>query len=265
MPDQQTDMVPPWEMFPTYERYTIGWRMGTGEQYRYEWHDFISKLPKDYASRLAYLRRHRPAPLNWGEAVLAVLYPKARPSRNRDCSPKETRKLLELGLVEQDVAYHTWLAQQSAIAWPWLLSVAETPEEAARYRTREFWFFSRQLSAARRLGECKIDSVPAGWQSVESELRTGCLGDIDLSHGLQALARMLCAGTLQAPWELSPTLDNFADSFEMDMGYTDAFRLWLMCAFDDGLLLGQMFPTTGIPGDWAAWLKEQANSFINHG
>ena len=255
MTNQPRDMLPPWEAFPTYERYTIGWRMGAGEDYRYDWYTFIEMLPNDYDTRLAYLMRHRPAPLNWGDEVLAVLYPSTESDQEFDCS---TEELLNLGLVKHDAAYQTWLKQQTAIVWPWSLPVSDTPAQAARYGTRCFWFFSRQLSAARQAGNIDFDDVPGAWRSVETQLLTGLLGDVNPTYGLMALAQMLCAGAVQPPWIFGLSPDDFTDSFEMDMGYCDAFRLWIMCAFDDDMLLCEMFEETGIPNAWVNWIDERA-------
>lgn len=258
IPDDNHDMVPPWEAFPTYERYTLGWRMGSGEDYLYNWYAFIEKLSIDYQTRLNYLKSHRPAPLSWSDYVFDVLYPEIESEQEYGCSPAETLNLLNLGLVEQDAAYHTWLQQQEGIVLPWLLFVSETPEAAARYNVREFWFFSRQLNTVRAQGNFKIADVPSKWQSVESQLITGRLGNIDPTNGLLTLARMLCAGTVQPPWELGLAPDECAaDSFELDMGYLDAYRLWLMSAFDDDILLRQMLEKTGIPDNWVEWLDKE--------
>lgn len=259
MPDRPEDMVPPWEEFPTYERHTIGWRMGLGEDYLYDWHAFVKQLPSDYEARLSYLRGHRPAPLNWGDTVLHVLDPAAESDQEYGCSPSETLKLLNLGLVEHDVAYHTWLSKQADILWPWSLPVGDTPEEAARYCTREFWFFSRQIEAARSRGDLESVQVPAAWHAVEAQLRSGHVGDLDSAQGLLTLARMLCAGQVRPPWTLGLSPHDFADSFEMDMGYADAFRLWIMSAFDDDMLLRKLLQESGVPSDWAPWVDEQAD------
>jgi hypothetical protein len=255
-------MVPPWEKFPDYERHTLGWRMGVGEEYLDDYYTFIQQLSNDYQTRLNYLKSHRPAPLNWDIYVLSILYPDRKSKREFGvgCSPTEILNLLNLGLVEHDAAYHTWLQQQEGIVLPWLWFVSETPEQAARYNLREFWFFSRQLTDLRERGNFQIEQVPSEWQSVELQLRTGRLGDIDPTDGLLTLARMLCAGLVQPPWELDLSPDNFTDSFEMDMGYTDAFRLWIMSAFDDDLLLREMLHKTGIPANWADWVKEHAET-----
>ena len=258
MPNQHDEMVPPWEEFPTYERYTIGWRMGVGEDYRYKWYAFIEELPNDYDSRLDYLKRHRPAPLNWGDEFLAVLYPDTESDQQYGCSQAETLKLLELGLVAYDAAYRTWLAKQTNIVWPWLLPGSETPESATRYRTREFWFFSRQLDAVRGDAEVEPDKLPRAWKAVEPQLLTGRLGEVDPTMGLLTLAQMLCAGAVQPPWTLGLSPNDFQDSFEMNMGYVDAFRLWMMCAFDDDKLLREMLKRTGIPSDWMEWVDQQA-------
>lgn len=68
---------------------------------------------------------------------------------------------------------------------------------------------------------------------------------------------MLCAGSVKPPWVFGLSPDDFTNSFAMDMGYTDAFRLWLMCAFDDDLLLREMLKSTQVPGEWADWVYGQ--------
>ena len=258
--NQNDEMVPPWEEFPDYERHTLGWRMGTGEAYLDDYYTFIQQLSNDYETRLNYLKRHRPAPLNWDTYVLSILYPDRELNQEFGvgCSPTEILNLLNLGLVEHDAAYHTWLKQQDNIVLPWLWFASETPEEAARHNTREFWFFSRQLTELRERGNFQIEHVPSEWESVESQLMTGHLGDIDSTNGLLTLARMLCAGSVQPPWEIGLAPDDFTDSFEMDMGYADAFRLWIMSAFDDDRLLRKMFQKTGIPDNWVEWVDEHA-------
>jgi hypothetical protein len=258
--NENDSMVPPWEKFPTYERYTIGWRMGHGEDYFYDWHIFIERLSNDYDTRLNYLKSHRPAPLNWCDHVFRVLYPENKSKQKFGGSSAETIKLLNLGLIEHDVAYNTWLQQQTHLGWSWL--VTKTPEDAARYDLREFWFFSRQLNDARKHGNLNIENVPSSWQKVETQLLTGHLGDINPTHGLLTLAQMLCAGSVQPPWELGLSVDDFAGSFEMDMGYTDAFRLWIMSAFDDDKLLRNMLQINGIPDNWIDWIDTNSEFYF---
>jgi hypothetical protein len=258
--NENDSMVPPWEKFPTYERYTIGWRMGYGEEYSYDWYKFINNLSNDYETRLNYLLSHRPAPLNWCDRVFWVLYPDIESKPEFESSSVETLKLVNLGLIEHDVAYNTWLKQQPNLGFSWL--VMETPEDEARYNLREFWFFSRQLNDARKHGNLNIENVPISWQKVETQLLTGHLGDINPTHGLLTLAQMLCAGSVQPPWELGLSVDDFADSFEMDMGYTDAFHLWIMSAFDDDKLLRNMLQIKGIPNDWTDWINTNSEFYF---
>jgi len=249
-------MVPPWEKFPDYERMSIGWRMGPGEGYRYQWEEFIERLPEDRDDRKAYLKRHRPAPLTWGDIVLGVLDPELDVAMKFGCTPEEIDSLLEQGLVAYDAAYHTWALKQRCIAWPWLFTVGDTPEEAARVHTREFWFFSRQLAAARGKRTADPGEVPAEWQRVLPQVLTGRLGEVDPKRGLLTLAQMLCAGQVQPPWTLGLSPSDFTNSYEEDMPFCDAFRLWMACAFDDGRLLRNMLETAGVPTEWKEWIDE---------
>lgn len=60
--DARGDLAPPWSAFPEYERYSLGWRMGMGETWMGLYAAFLQGLPADRDTRLAYLRRHPPAP-----------------------------------------------------------------------------------------------------------------------------------------------------------------------------------------------------------
>lgn len=250
-------MQPPWQKFPTYERYTIGWRMGDGEGYRYDWYDFLKTIPADYESRLAYLREHRPAPINWGDSVLQVLNPDQETDEEFGCSEAEIKRLLDLQLIEHDVAYQTWRMQQREEAFPWRFPFGESPEKAARYWMRDFWFFSRRLSECRNAVD--IQELPEEWTTLAEPMRSGELGNVDTNKGLSTIAQMLCAGEVLPPWNFGLNPADFADSYEMDMGFCDAFRLWVMCSFDDDKLLRIMLNEgNGIPSDWIDWVDQQA-------
>ena len=250
-------MNPPWEQFPTYGRSTIGWRMGDGEEYFFDWYNFVETIPTDYDSRLEYLRSHRPAPLNWGDAVLEVLYPDAETDQEFGCSPAETEKLLSLEVIKHDAAYETWLGHQTKLTFPWSFPVGGTPEEAALYCMRDFWFFSRRFNVSR--GDISIDQIPANWASVQTQLETGQLGEVSPENGLLTISQMLCAGDVRPPWHFQLTPDDFECSFEIDMGYSDAYRMWIKCSFDDDKLIREMLDNSGVPGDWADWIHEQTN------
>jgi hypothetical protein len=261
MTEQQPDLTPPWEKYPTYERYTIGWRMGAGEDYLYQWGKAVKSMPEDYETRLRFLQGYRPAPLTWIDFVFNVLYPQADSvsASEKTFSEKEIQKYRELGLIDYDAAYQTWIGKEQQMIWPWQEN--ETPEDAARYDTREFWFFSRQLKAVRKQGTPVSEEIPAEWKSVESRLRNGEVGEIDPQQGLLTLAQMLCAGTVEPPWKYGLTPQDSEESYDDDMGYADAFRLWIMSAFDDDRMLWQLFDKSEIPADWLPWLEEQTAMF----
>jgi hypothetical protein len=255
--DGNGDLPPPWERFPNYERYTIGWRMGAGEDWLSYWHVFLDALAPDFEVRLAYLRRHPPAPVNWADHVYAVLHPSVRDSDNEGDDSGETQRraeLLQLGLIASDAAYPVWLRQQQGVRWPW--EYGETPETVARYWTRDFWFWSRQVAGLRVADDWKQPTVPEGWEPCAEPLATGLVRTPDLRRGLLTLAQMLAAGRVVPPWEFGLGIDTFAGSFELDMGYTDAFRLWGMSAFDDREQMQSLLGDSGPPASWHTWVSE---------
>jgi hypothetical protein len=256
--DGNGDLAPPWERFPGYERYTIGWRMGAGEDWLCLWHVFLEDLDPAFDARLAYLRRHPPAPVTWADWVHCVLYSSSREVEREDeeeAAAERRTALQQAGLIASDVAYSTWLSQQQGVRCPW--ESAETPEMAARYGTRDLWFWSRQVAGLRSDPAWVPPAVPERWQPCAAPLKTGEVRVFDLHNGLLALAQMLSAGRVTAPWQLGLTLDDFADSFEDDMGYVDAFRLWEMSSFDDREQLQQYLTATNVPEVWERWTVEQ--------
>lgn len=261
--DPQGDLAPPWERFPDYERYTLGWRMGAGEDWLGLWHVFLEGLGPDLETRLAYLRRHPPAPINWADSVDRTLYPgHARDDDDEgdgceegdSIASRRRAELLERGLIASDVAFTTWLAQQKGVEWPW--QDHDTPENAARYDTRRFWFWSRQIAELRQGPGWAPPSVPEAWRDCAPPLESGEAGPIDTRQGLTTLARMLCASHVTAPWQLGLSPADFADSFDDDMGYVDAFRLWGMSAIDDDDQLRRYLATAPVPAAWEAWVAE---------
>jgi hypothetical protein len=56
------DMPPPWEAFPSIPRRSIGWRMGSGEDFWTDWLTWIGALTPE--KRDDYRRRH-PEPKSW--------------------------------------------------------------------------------------------------------------------------------------------------------------------------------------------------------
>ncbi len=259
--DRNHDLVPPWAKFPHYERYCIGWRMGSGEDWIGLWHVFLEQLDSGFETRLAYLRRHPPAPMNWADMVQGVLHPPAHPEDDDpyedepELGADELAVLLELGLLASDIAFTTWLDQQQGVRWPW--TYADTPVIAARHWTRDLWFWSRQVAGLRATAGWEPPQLPAAWRACAPALQAGGCASLDLRQGLLSLAQMLCAGEVAPPWRLGLVLADFADSFEDDMGYVDAFRLWGMAAFDDLPQLQHYLALTEAPPEWRAWLAQE--------
>ena len=273
--DPQGELPPPWAVFPEYEHGTIGWRMGTGESYLGWWWDFLRhSVGSAPAQRLAYLKRHAPAPVTWWRTAQQVWDP--RVSARLDAlddgdSPEQEAQaaaaaraqrevLRQAGLIADDIAFRTWLAKPPHPP-PWHGN--ETPAHAARYDTRTLWFWSRKLELRRAAEQVLFDAPPpeawAGWaDAAQRPMRPGS----DAEHGLAGLAWMLGSGRLVGPWEQGLSPDDAEESFALDMNSVDAFALWMMCAFDDRAHQAAVMEALGLPaGPWTDWVEE--NTFLD--
>lgn len=65
--EQGGELQPPWAHLPWISRWSIGWRMGTGEDYAMMWSDFSDEKIHGLTEALAYLRRHPRAPRTWAD------------------------------------------------------------------------------------------------------------------------------------------------------------------------------------------------------
>lgn len=238
------EVAPPWAVLPTEERYSIGWRMGHGEGVMHDFFRFAgSKGDWDEAAWLGYLRRHPVAPYTWADWIDAVIFGNER--EEWDLGEPEVLErhhwLLEQGLIGSDVAYATWRAQQGGVlSLPWGEGpFCDNPLELARYNLREFAFQSRQVGDV-----CDaLPDPPPSWQ----------FGNL----GLERLAQQLVSGQVLPPWRLGFSGEDFEDSFEDDMGYVDAFRLWILAAFDDLPHLNRYLDSVGgVPPEWERWVND---------
>lgn len=98
--------------------------------------------------------------------------------------------------------------------------------------------------------------MPTAWEPCAAPLATGTAPAVDVGHGLLALAQVLTAGAVVPPWNLGLTTADFADTFNMNMGYVDAFRLWLISAFDDRPHMRRCVGPN-VPPEWDAWLAQE--------
>lgn len=248
--DDNGDVPPPWAICPTLERYTIGWRMGYGEGAMYAFSTFLDGIGPSLEARLALLKRHPPAPYTWADWIDGVLF--NPDNRLDDWSPSDPEARLRLdwqiqqGLIASDIAYPTWVAKlQGRQRLPWEDSPAtESPAETARYNTREFAFISRQLS------EHPLPEPPIAWRLSEP---------VPPSQGLLCLAQQLLSGQVRPPWEFGLETDAFKDTYDDDMGYADAFRLWTVSAFDDAEHFQRYLGSfSNPPQSWRRWLEANA-------
>jgi hypothetical protein len=259
--DAHGDITPPWAKFPDYERHTIGWRMGSGESWLCFLSVFLKRMGSDPQVREAYLRRHPPAPYTWASWVDSVLGEGDDDDDNDDNDNDDDdddddemlTRLEARGLIAIDASYTCWCTQNPGPNWPG--QGGDELVDVARHYTRELSFWSRQALAGSPRPSLPA-TIPDGWEPVVNVLR-GAQPEPNLTHGLVTLAAFLARGWPPAPWACGLELDSFADSFDDDMGYADAFRLWLMSAFDDRPMLTRYLATQpAAPEAWREWLRQ---------
>ena len=270
--DEVGDLAPPWAAYPEIERFSMGWRMGHGESWIVLWHLFLEDLATDRETRLAYLQRHTPIPYSWAENAFGVLVPRTLEYGQVDRSePASIAALHQLGLLGEDASYVWWLRRHEEVQWPW--TGDQDPATAARVGARAFGFWSRRIAALRAevseddssdmdwlmrvaaawkgAASAEVPEVPEAWRELLPVLRSGVLPEeLDLSKGLHTLATMLCAGKVVPPWKFGLTIDAAEQDFGEDMGFADAFFLWVMSAFDDAHGLEAYLRAHDAPEAW---------------
>ena len=65
------DLLPPWRKYPEIPRYSIGWRMGSGEFYLMVWDRWAKRLNRK--QRTAYFKNYTPIPVEWVDWVASSL------------------------------------------------------------------------------------------------------------------------------------------------------------------------------------------------
>lgn len=243
-------LAPPWIAYPGYTRYTIGWRMGSGEDYIWKWWEMVRAMPRDFETRCAYLMRFDPAPRPWADTVAEVL------GISDDTSFGVRREVMEnllnLGLVGDDIAYKTWREKHITEITSWLRRTS--PESAARYSTRDFSFLCRHIDETRGTPEheARVDElIPdnSDWSPYRTLLaRARDDHDFDLPAfdlGSARLAAELSAfGEPTPPWEydLDPR-DRERD--HGGEGYVYLWSIWENSVIDD-------------PPSWQAYLSRHS-------
>lgn len=259
------ELPPPWAKHPEIPSGSIGWRMGYGEGYLMEWHDWLARQPKDRAPRLAYLRRHPPAPRTWSRTVAYVLEPD-RDADDDDGDEGEgdesegSEPLVAEGLVGDDVAMGAWEAiHAEAPAAPWAERWhASKLGSAARYGGRELTFWARWCAKQRACGQLDawLQRVPAPepvWEPLRDAVRDGALpGGFRPTTEWERLGVLLAAhGEAPPPWVLGEAPASFGDRYEDDSSYADAWCLWVYDAFDDApSWRAYLERHGGVPAEW---------------
>lgn len=256
------ELPPPWSVFPSYTRYTIGWRMGIGESYLWAWRDWYKATLSTPEARQAYLRRQRPAPVTWADHVCDVL----QPERDRwEVSAEQRAHLLALGFIAPDAAYLNWRAMQKEIPpVPWL--GGSDPASETRYNERLFTFQARCWAEHRAAGSMQAwlsshPKPPPAWRPVRDALQAACAdGLVEPAHGFARLAAELAAygGFARPPWAVGVSAERYAECYDLDAHYADAWALWASSTFEDQpSWQAYLEPHPPPDGRWAALLAQQ--------
>ncbi|MEM1417730.1 MAG: hypothetical protein AAGH15_22720 [Myxococcota bacterium] len=251
--DANGDVMPPWAKFPTIARYSIGWRMGAGEGWMAFFHVFQrDRLGTSVDARKAFLRRHPPAPHTWANWVLHLLE-RDKLAPQREVTQRQLDELTAEGLIAEDAPYRRYVEQDAPdVVW----QTYATPAEAARYPLRPLWFWTRRN---REQGPLPMDEAlaeKAAWATFLAVARRERAPTFDAERGLESLAVALAAGQPPAPWTLGLPVESVRGSMELDMGYADAFQMWLFMAFDDRpTLKAYVASQPPPPASWATWLQ----------
>lgn len=256
--DARGDVAPPWARHPEIPSGSIGWRMGYGESWLMLWHAWLSRQPTDRAWRLAYLRRHPPAPRTWDRTAIDVLAP------DRDAAEDvEAALLAELeaaGAIGDDVAILAWEALHGdAPAAPWIGRGDEaTVAESARYGARELDFWARWCASRRQRGELErwlsaAPPAPPGWQALRDAAARGRADDPTGRSAYERLGVLLAAhGHAPAPWTLGEPPKSLRGKTGDTVTYADAWHLWVLERFDDTPTWRRYLDSQGpIPRAWA--------------
>lgn len=66
------EVRPLWVAYPDIERYSIGWRMGSGEGYAIVFGEWWATVPEH--ERIPYFERHLPIPLEWADWTADAIF-----------------------------------------------------------------------------------------------------------------------------------------------------------------------------------------------
>jgi hypothetical protein len=242
------ELPPPWVKHPEIPAGSIGWRMGYGEGFLVQWHEWLAQQPKDRTRRAAYLRRHATAPRTWAQTVAYVLEPDREDEQDDDdddgdeLEGEQHEALVAEGLVGDDVAMGAWEAiHGEAPEAPWAMRWhGGKLGSAARYGGRELTFWARWCAKRRSDGrlDAWLRSAPnAGpaWKPMRNAVRHGAVpSDWSPASAWERLGVLIAAhGEAPPPWVLGESPGSLGGRHEDDSSYADAWCSWHYEAFDD--------------------------------
>lgn len=257
------DVAPPWARFPEIIHGSIGWRMGAGEDWICAWADFLDDLPGDREQRLAYLRRHPPAPRNWADTAVWVVEPGLRGDDDAVVERREAvqRELEQAGVIADDVAIVAWLARNDPPEAPWRAGVSLANE--VRYGARGLTFFVRWALGRRaegRLAEWFAAAARPGreWQAFRDALVSGRVeGKLPRDPRKQLAILLAAAGDPPPPWTRGERPAALEQRFEDRTTYAGAWCEWAGDAFDDeATWLAYLRRCPPAPPDWDSAVRE---------
>jgi hypothetical protein len=264
----EREPIPPWERYPSLGRYSLGWRMGSGESYWMRWSAFMTAQVHGADEAIAYFGRHALAPRTWRDVVAGYLSPDdAELDDDGQLSPAVAAQIEAAGLVGDDVAYPTFVRnaeREGGMTAPWTWRVAdEGPDPAFRYCVRELGWWTRWLVSAcgdRAAWLAAQPPAPAAWAA----LLPAVLGTEDrnvgpwrdLGAGSAVLVRaMLVHGALPPPWlGAHPPLE--ALDWNDDANNRDRWAWWVFDTFEDIASWRAYLDRWPPPADWEQALRE---------
>ncbi|NQZ48527.1 MAG: hypothetical protein HRT63_13515 [Erythrobacter sp.] len=79
--DEQGRALPPWKVFPDYARLSMGWRMGGGEDYWYDFRQWYHLLPP---AKIQKYQSTYPTPEGWEDFYEVMTPMKPKGNENSD-------------------------------------------------------------------------------------------------------------------------------------------------------------------------------------
>ena len=226
--DARGDMIPPWARFPEIAVASIGWRMGSGQDWLLTWYAWIDELPRDEATRRAYLLRHPPAPRSWTYELDRVLHP--RPSDDDDHEDEDDNEREELDDEgEGDDEYEDELDDEDEDD-EYEDEDEDEDEEPTLDLSEGGRYVSSQTRAWLEAGIVADDAAYTAWEAL---------------HGANP----------RVPWDPSANYCSLYDAVDVDTRELNFFARWGVAQRERGTLAAWLASAPPAGDDWRAFLE----------